>query len=136
MERLVIYLALHGVLALIVSLVSGRWFSKAITTGGNEVAWRVVHSGGSMGGIMLIAFSSLLPVIVLPHWGVQLFVWSIIAGTWFFIIAMIVAAVTGERGLTSGGSLINRCVKYGYVIAALLSLGGCIVLLIGLINAL
>ena len=89
-----------------------------------------------MGGIMLIAFSSLLPIIVLPHWGVELFVWSIITGTWFFITAMIAAAVTGERGLTGGGSLTNRSIKYGYVIAALLSLGATIVLLIGLINAL
>lgn len=136
MERLVIYLALHGVLVLIVSLVSGRWFSKAITTGGNEVAWRVMHSGGTMGGIMLIAFSSLIPLIALPQWGIGLFVWSIIAGTWFFISAMMAAAITGERGLTGGGSLINRSVRYCYVIGALLSLAGCGLLLVGLINAL
>jgi len=99
MEQFVIYLALHGVLALIVSLVSGHWFSKAITTGGSEVAWRVVHSGGSMGGIMLIAFSSLIPIMALPLWATLLFVWFIILGTWLFIVAMIVAAITGQRGL-------------------------------------
>jgi hypothetical protein len=136
MEHFAIYLALHGVLVLIVSLISGRWFSRAITTGGNEVAWRVVHSGGSMGGIMLIAFSSLISIIVLPLWATELFVWFIILGTWLFIIAMIVAAITGQRGLKGSGSLTNRGVFSFYIIGALLSLFGCCLLLIGLLRAL
>ena len=136
MEQFIVYLALHGVLALIVSLVSGRWFSRAITTGGNEVAWRVVHSGGSMGGIMLIAFSSLIPILVLPQWATTAFVWSIILGTWLFIIAMIIAAITGERGLKGGGSLVNRGVYFCYIVGAFLSLIGCGLLLAGLLRAL
>jgi hypothetical protein len=136
MKNLITYLALHGVLVLIVSLISGRWFSKAITSKGNEVAWRVVHSGGSMGGIMLIAFSSLLPILVLPKWGIEVFIWSIILGTWAFVIAMIIAAVTGERGLVWGGSVLNRGVYTGYLMGAFLSLLGCGFLLAGLIRAL
>jgi hypothetical protein len=136
MEHYVIYLAFHGVLVLLVSLVSGRWFAKAIIIRGNDVAWRVVHSGGSMGGIMLIAFSSLLPIIVLPRWATTLFIWLIILGTWLFIIAMLTAAITGERGLKSGGSLINRGVYFSYVFGALFSLIGCSLLLTGLYNAL
>ncbi|MCK5387251.1 MAG: hypothetical protein KAJ39_08690 [Gammaproteobacteria bacterium] len=131
-----IYLAFHGVLILTVSLVSGGWFAKAIITKGNEVAWRVVHSGGSMGGIMLIAFSSLVPVMVLPQWAETLFVWSIILSAWLFIIAMIVAAITGERGLKTGGSLINRGVYYFYIFGSLFSLVGCGLLLKGLYSAL
>lgn len=136
MEQDVIYLAIHGVLVLVVSLISGRWFSKAITSGGNEVAWRVVHSGGSMGGIMLIAFASLIPHLVLPMWAVSLFMWSIILGTWLFIIAMIVAAITGDRGLKAGGSLYNRGVYFGYMFGAIFSLAGCGLLLAGLFRAL
>lgn len=136
MEQNIIYLGIHGVLVLVVSLMSGRWFSKAITSGGNEVAWRVVHSGGSMGGIMLIAFSSLLPHLVLPQWAVSLFIWTIILGTWLFIIAMIVAAITGERGLKAGGSLINRGVYFGYMFGAIFSIAGCGLLLAGLFGAL
>ncbi len=136
MEQSAVYLAFHGVLVLIVSLVSGRWFSKAIITGGNDVAWRVVHSGGSMGGIMLIAFSSLVPIIVLPQWASTLFIWLMILGTWLFIIAMLIAAITGERGLKTGGSLINRGVYFSYLIGALFSLIGCGLLLVGLYRAL
>ena len=116
--------------------VSGRWISKAVTPGGNEVARRVVHSGGSMGGIMLIAFSSLLPHLVLPIWAFSLFMWSIILGTWLFIIAMIVAAITGDRGLKAGGSLYNQGVYYGYMFGAIFSLAGCGLLLVGLFSAL
>ncbi|KPJ91344.1 MAG: hypothetical protein AMJ53_11880 [Gammaproteobacteria bacterium SG8_11] len=136
MEQFAVYLALHGVLILLVSLISGRWFSRAITTGGNEVAWRVVHSGGSMGGIMLIAFSSLLPIIALPRWATESFVWSTVAGIWFFVLAMIVAAITGERGLKSGGTLVNRSIYCCYFIGAFFSLIGCSLLLTGLIRAL
>lgn len=136
MEQNIIYLALHGVLILTVSLISGGWFAKAINTRGNDVAWRVVHSGGSMGGIMLIAFSSLVPIIVLPRWSVTVFVWSVILSAWLFIIAMMVAAISGERGLKTGGSLINRGVYYLYLFGALFSLIGCGLLLIGLYSAL
>ena len=114
MEQNVIYLAFNGVLILTVSLISGGWFAKAINIRGNEVAWRVVHSGGSMGGIMLIAFSSLVPVIVMPQWSMTILVWSVILSAWLYIIAMIVAAITGERGLKTGGSVINRGVYYFY----------------------
>lgn len=136
MEQNTIYLAFNGVLVLIASLVSGRWFSKAIKSGGNDVAWRVVHSGGSMGGIMLIAFSSLIPLLVLPKLGSTLFVWFTISGTWFFIIAMTSAAITGERGLKSGGSLTNQGIYYTYMLGAVFTLAGCGLLLVGLYRAL
>lgn len=136
MDKSAVYLALNGVLILLVSLISGRWFSRAITTKGNEVAWRVVHSGGSMGGIMLIAFSSLVSLLVLSPWAMVVFVWSSIAGTWLFILAMIAAAVTGERGLTNGGSLINQGIYHTYIVAAFSSLVGCGILLAGLYGAL
>ena len=136
MEQNIIYLALHGVLILTVSLTSGSWFAKAINTKGNDVAWRVLHSGGSMGGIMLIAFSSLVSIIVLPQWLVTFFVWSIILSAWLFIIAMIAAAITGERGSKIGGSVMNRGVYYFYFVAGLFSLIGCGLLLIGLYRAL
>jgi hypothetical protein len=136
MDKSAVYLAINGVSVLLVSLISGRWFSKAITTQGNEVAWRVVHSGGSMGGIMLIAFSSLVSLLVLPHWAMSLFVWSTIIGIWLFILAMIAAAVTGERGLTNGGTQINRGVYHTYIVASFSSLLGCGILLAGLYRAL
>jgi len=136
MEQSIIYLALNGVLVLIVSLISGRWFSKAIKSGGNEVAWRVVHSGGSMGGIMLIAFSSLVPLLALSKLNSTLFVWFSIIGTWLFVIAMTVAAITNERGLKSQGSLTNKGVYFTYMFGAVFTLVGCGLLVVGLYSAL
>jgi len=136
MERYSVYLALHGVLALTVSMVCGRWFSKAIITQGNEVAWRVVHSGGSMGGIMLIAFSSLIPLVQLSNTLISFFVYAIITGTWLFILAMITAAVTGERGLINSGARSNKFVFIGYMVASVCTLIGCGLLITGLVLAL
>ena len=135
-EQHIIYLALNGVLVLIVSLASGHWFARAIIKQGNEVAWRVVHSSGCMTGIMLIVFSSLIPILVLPQWAMMLFAWSIIFGTWIFLIALIIAAMSGERGLKSSGSRINRGLFFSFIAGALLTYIGCSILLAGLIRAL
>lgn len=52
-------LILHGIIILFIGVVSGYAFSKAIQNQPEkQVAWRVVHSGGSMAGIMLMAFGA------------------------------------------------------------------------------
>jgi hypothetical protein len=89
-----------------------------------------------MGGILLIAFTSLISLLVLSRWAMSFFVWSIILGTWLFLLGMIVAAITGERGLKSGGSLISQGVHYAYLVGAFCSLLGCGFMLAGLFRAL
>lgn len=136
MEQNIILLALNGVLTLTVSMLAGRWYAKAILTNGNDVAWRVVHSGGSMGGIMLVAFASVLSHTVLSDFWRDSFTVSIISGTWLFILGMFAAAISGHRGLHSAGSRRNKLVYTAYLGAAALSLLGCIILIAGLVNAL
>jgi hypothetical protein len=47
MERLAVYLALHGAVVLTVSLVAGLLLHRAIRLEGNVAAWHLAHSGGS-----------------------------------------------------------------------------------------
>ena len=89
-----------------------------------------------MGGIMLIAFSSLIAVIELSKVSMLVFVWTIITGTWLFIIAMITAAITGERGLSGDGSVANKFVYVSYMLASVSTLIGCVILMAGLVLAL
>ena len=98
MGQLDIQLALHGVLILIVSMVSGRWFAKAIITHKNDVAWRVVHSGGSMSGIMLVAIAGILDLVILPPLLHELLVWLLIVGIWTFLIGIILQLLPGKEG--------------------------------------
>jgi len=129
-------LAFHGVLILTICVFAGRFFARAINNQSREVAWRVVHSGGSMGGVMLIAFASVLDLAYLPYAASNAFVWFIVLGTWALVIGMIAAAVTGERGLRWGASSIGRSIYAVYVVGAISSLVGCGILVFGLARAL
>ena len=54
MERLAIYLALHGAIVLTISLVAGLLLHKAIRLGRPLAAWHLAHAGVSSRGVMLM----------------------------------------------------------------------------------
>lgn len=129
------FLALQGALILTIGLIGGILFVKAISTGKGEVAWRVVHSGGSMAGIMLLVFVPILPLMALPTWALHAFGWSFSVGTWLLVIGMVVAAISGQRGIEKGGIRCNQIVRGFYSLGTLLSLVGSAFLVFGLLAA-
>ncbi|MFO0845812.1 MAG: hypothetical protein U0797_26090 [Gemmataceae bacterium] len=131
MDQLVRHCAFHGAVVLLIGLLGGLGFARAIRTGKNEVAWRVVHSGGAVAGVMLLSLAALLPLAALPTWAVALTVWALVGGTYLFVLGMVVAAVTGERGLERGGSRANRWVNRLYRAGTVASLLGGGLLVIG-----
>jgi hypothetical protein len=58
MERLAIYLALHGAIVLTISLVAGLLLHKAIRLGRPVAAWHLAHAGVSSRGVMLMAIAA------------------------------------------------------------------------------
>ncbi|MCB0353304.1 MAG: hypothetical protein KDD64_07270 [Bdellovibrionales bacterium] len=126
--------ALQGALALFVAFIGGIFFARAIVRGQREVAWRVVHSGGAVAGVMLIALGWVVHLLVLPSWALTLFAFLISSATWAFIVGMVIAAVTGERGLRGGGASINRVVYALYMVGTAGSLVSFIPLIFGLIS--
>ena len=118
-------LLLHGSLVLLAGFVGGCFFTRAIKRAQGEVAWRVVHSGSSMGGVMLIALGAAWPQLAASGWLASLVAWSLIAGVEVFVLAMFWAAVSGSRGLSRGGAWSNRGVNALYLCATVLSLTGC-----------
>jgi hypothetical protein len=129
-------LVFHGGLLLLIGLLGGFFFARAIKSGVQEVAWRVVHSGSTMAGIMLIALAPVAPKLVLPAWATLAFAWSIIGGSDVFVVAMVIAAFTGGRGLSRGGTAANRLVLALYQAGTVLSLIACVLLVIGAAHAL
>ena len=115
------YLILNGVLTLFVSVVGGFAFAKAIKSNpAREVAWRVVHSGGSMAGIMLIVFGcawSYIPLGVFEY----TVGWSLIASTELMVVGMFLAAITGKRGLHSNSTGIEKSIYLLYLVGGVLS---------------
>lgn len=114
-------LAINGIIILFEGVMGGFWFASAIKRQtGREVAWRVVHSGGSMGGIMLMAFAAVWHMFDFKGYGKVLALGQIISAH-LFMLAMIAAAVTGIRGLRSGTAFLEKAIYITYGIAALIS---------------
>lgn len=125
MEGLSQQLILHGSLVLLAGFLSGGFFARAIKRDQGEVAWRVVHVGTSMGGIMLIALGPAIPQLALPPWEAGLIAWSLILGVEVFVAGMVLAAVSGRRGVSRGGDTTNRVVWALYMVGSTLTLVGC-----------
>lgn len=136
MERLAQQLVLHGSLVLLTGFLGGAFFARAIKRSDGEVAWRVVHSGSSMAGVMLIALAPALPLFSGASSAAQLIAWSLIAGVELFVVGMIWAAISGNRGLSRRGNLNNRIVWLLYMAGMVLTLIGCGTLVYGAAAAL
>lgn len=136
MANLEIQLALHGSLILAVSMASGRFFAKVIRAEQNEAPWRLVHSAGSMGGIALIAIAGVFDHISLPGMLLNFFVWLFITGMWVFLLGMITAAVSGERGFKPQSSNTGKTVYVLYVVGAVTTLLSVVLLSAGFFRTL
>ncbi|WP_020529815.1 hypothetical protein [Flexithrix dorotheae] len=116
----------HGLLILLIGLVGGFFQSKAIkSNNGREVAWRVVHSGGSMAGVMLIALSLIVERLNWEESERILYLFCLLAGTYALVVGMVVAAITGARGIDKesridlNGKLVSMLYKLGAILTFL-----------------
>lgn len=99
-------------------------------------AWRVAHSGLCMGGIMLMVFSLLVPLLNLsPVSRLFIVIPAIISG-YGFAIGLPFGAITQNRGLSGNGSGKNKLVYLGNLLGAYGSLIATLALLIQVIRAL
>lgn len=136
MSTLSIHLALHGVAVLTVSILAGLFLHRAILKSDNEAAWHLLHAGGSARGILLIALAAIIHLPNLPSWQLSTAVWLVLFFTWTSMLAMILVALSGERGFGWFGSNTNRFIYVLYLLGAIAVFPACLLLIIGLINAL
>lgn len=136
MVKLAVFLALNGAVVLTIGIVGGLFLYRAILRKGNEAAWHLVHSGVSGRGVMLIALAAIIHLPVLPMLLLSALVWLVIIFTWTSTLAMFLVAVSGERGFRYNGSLTNRLVYILYVIGTIAIFPACLLLIVGLLNAL
>lgn len=118
MDRLAVYLALHGAIVLTVSLVAGLFLHRAIRLSHPVGPWHLAHAGVSSRGVMLMAMGAITPWIALPPLPLSAFVCLMLTFVWTSTAAMVIAAATAARGLTWAGSPINRLVFALYVASA------------------
>ncbi len=136
MERLAVLLALHGAFVLTVSLVAGLFLHRAIRLEQDTTAWHLAHAGVSGRGVLLIALAGVLRFVALPPWSLSLAVWMIGFFAWTSVLAMMIAATTGERGLTWKGTPTSRLVFMLYVVGAIVVFPAAFLFTAGLFRAL
>jgi hypothetical protein len=136
MQTLAIQLALNGAAVLLVSLLAGLLLYRAILFNGREAAWHLVHAGGSARGIMLMALAATIHLPALPDWQLASIAGLIIFFAWTSMLAMLIAAATGERGLRCSGSFANRLVYLLYGVGTVAVFPAFLWLIAGLLRAL
>ncbi len=132
-------LLLHGSIVLFVGLLSGAGFAEAITGAQGEHAeraWRVAHTGLSLGGALFIAIAMALPTLVLSERVVSLLTWSLVASGYGFAVALPFGAAMGMRGLEPVGPTSNLVVFIGNTIGSLGSLVGVLLFIWGALRSL
>lgn len=136
MEKLAVHLALNGAIVLTVSLVAGLLLYRSILKKSDVAAWHLVHAGGCGRGVMLIALAATVHLPAMPLWQLSTVVWLVIFFTWTSMLAMIIRAVSGERGLRCEGSVANKVVYICYAAGTVAIFPALLLLILGLLKAL
>ncbi|MDH4451231.1 MAG: hypothetical protein QE265_11690 [Rhodoferax sp.] len=132
MELVSRHVVLHGSLVLVFALLLGAPYARAIKRGADPQvvhSWRVAHQSLSIGAVLLLALAPVLdamPISIGLKWAVA--VPMVVCG-YAFCVAIPLAAMTKERGLSTGAKGWARCVYLGNMVGAASSLLGAALLL-------
>jgi hypothetical protein len=132
------YLLLNGSIVLLTGLLSGIPMGLAIVRkkGENTIrTWRVAHSTLIMDGLMLIIVGVVVPGLPIDELTLRVLVWALIPSAYGFVLALIIGAWVGYRGLTPKPYGINTVLFGGHTIGALGSLIGVAILTWGFFKA-
>lgn len=115
------HLIFHGAIVLLFGLLCGGPYAVAIKrqAAAHIVhSWRVAHASLPMGATLMLAVGALLSDLsggAGLHWFIAV---SLIVSSYAFCFALSLAAITGHRGLSSGGPLSARLVFAGNLLGA------------------
>ena len=98
-------------------------------------AWRVAHSGLCMGGVMLMVVAVVVGQLGLTGVARASVVWPAVVSGYGFAVGLPFGAITGQRGLHSGGGP-NQVVYLGNVFGAYGSLISTFALLVVVVKRL
>lgn len=132
MEEPARHLLFHAVIVLLVGLMAGIPYARAINSNINKrliEAWRVAHAALPIGATLMIVLSVLLSdlnVTMGLKWSISIL--FIVSG-YSFLVALIIGPMVGQRGLVLKGPASAKLVYFGNFTGAITSLVGTVVLL-------
>ncbi|MGL6342660.1 MAG: hypothetical protein ACRC80_26410 [Waterburya sp.] len=136
--NLSLQLLFHGAIVLLIGSLSGIPYGSAITQKKDEEvirAWRVAHSGLSMGGTTMIAFAAAIYQLDINAIALSILVWSSVISGYGFCIALPYGAWVGHRGLSIGQTVENKIVYLGNMVGATGSLVSTLALIFGCLES-
>ena len=119
------YLTFHGAIILLIGLLCGAPYGRAINRGTPASivqSWRVAHLSLPIGAILMFAVATPLTSFMVPADIKQLIADLLIISGYSFCFSLPLAALTGERGLSYRGSLTAKAVFLGNALGAATSL--------------
>jgi hypothetical protein len=119
------YLVFHGTIILLIGLLCGAAYGRAISAGAPTHivhSWRVAHLSLPIGAILMFAVATLFASFAVGGQIKQLIAALLIVSGYSFSVALPLAAMVGERGLSPRGSLKAKAVFVGNVLGAVTSL--------------
>ena len=139
MKRAQLQILLHGLIILLVGLLCGVPYGRAITHGWGEEAvrgWRLAHFSLVVGGLWLMIVAAVSHLLVLGRGGIAALVYSVVTSGYAFTAALVTGAIGGVRGLDAAGPILNTVAFAGNVVASVASLVWVVVSIVGTVRAL
>ncbi len=115
-------LAFHAVVVVTFGLFAGFPWAEVITSGSTSDAaraWRMAHLEGLLNGLLMLAVAGCGGLLKLSDRAAGWLVGSLVLAGYGNVIASIVGALSGERGLAPGGSGANWFVFLLFMAAVL-----------------
>jgi hypothetical protein len=124
-------LAFHGAVVLLIGLVCGAPYGRAIRRGlpaHVSAAWRLAHGSLPMGAAIMLAVGGVLSSLSISdslRWTIAA---ALTISSYAFCVSLPLAAVVGHRGLSPGGPISAKLVFVGNSLGAFGSLVAAILL--------
>ena len=118
-KRLRLLVAMHGAIVIVLGLLAGFPYAMVVTgaMGGEERAWRMAHAEGIQNGMLMLAVSGIAGSLVLDERRARLCAWSFLAAGYGNVLASVLGAATGNRGLDFALPLANLAVFSLFTVA-------------------
>ena len=98
--------------------------------------WRLAHFSLVFGGMWLLVVAAVSHLLVLSRRGITILVGSVVTSGYAFMLALVVGAIGGVRGLEATGPVLNLVAFVGNIVASIASLVWIAVSLVGAVRAL
>lgn len=121
-------LAFHGIVVVLLGLLAGFPYAFVVTgdLAGEVRAWRMAHMEGVLNGLLMVAVAGAGGFLSLSARQARMVFWGLFAAGYGNVVASIVGATSGVRGLSPEGPAANAVVFALFTVAiagVLLGLG-------------